>query len=76
MKTKIFVQTFAFTTSLDSDVAAFVFGDPGIFADVNALSHELGETLNDPFVNNVTPNYQNSGRSGRCSAKTFSRTET
>jgi len=58
VKNKIFVQTFAFSTSLDSDVAAFVFGDPGIFADINALSHELGETLNDPFVNNITPNYQ------------------
>jgi hypothetical protein len=55
---KVFVQTFAFSTSLDSDVASFVFGDPGIFADVNALSHELGELLNDPFVNNITPNYQ------------------
>jgi hypothetical protein len=22
------------------------------------LSHELGETLNDPFINNTTPNYQ------------------
>ena len=56
--TKTFVQTFAFSTSLDSDVADFIFGDPGVFADVNALSHELGETLNDPFVNNITPNYQ------------------
>jgi hypothetical protein len=55
---KIFVQTFAFSTSLDSDVSAAVFGDPTLFADVFALSHELGELLNDPFVNNVTPNYQ------------------
>jgi hypothetical protein len=54
----IFVQTFAFATSLDTDVASFIFLDPGIFADVNALSHELGELMNDPFVNNVTPNYQ------------------
>jgi hypothetical protein len=55
---KIFVQTFSFTTSLDSDIAEALFGDPTIFADVFALSHELGELLNDPFVNNVTPNYQ------------------
>ncbi len=55
---KIFVQTFAFTTSLDPNVAAGLFGDPGVFADVNALSHELGELLNDPFINNITPNYQ------------------
>jgi hypothetical protein len=51
------VQTFAFSTSLDSDVSATLFGDPTIFADIFALSHELGELLNDPFVNNVTPNY-------------------
>lgn len=55
---KIFIQTFAFTTSLDANVANAIFGDPGVFADVNALSHELGELLNDPFVNNITPNYQ------------------
>lgn len=55
---KIFVQTFAFATSLDSNVAAGIFGDPGVFADINALSHELGETMNDPFINNTTPNYQ------------------
>lgn len=53
-----FVQTFAFTTSLDSPLALFAFGDPGIFADVNPLSHELGELLNDPFVNNVVPRYE------------------
>jgi hypothetical protein len=55
---KISLQTFAFSTSLDSDVSTGIFADPGIFADVNALSHELGELLNDPFVNNITPNYQ------------------
>jgi hypothetical protein len=55
---KIFVQTFAFATSLDAGVANGVFGTPGVFADVNALSHEVAELLNDPFVNNATPNYQ------------------
>jgi hypothetical protein len=54
----VFVQTFAFTTSLDGPVAKFTFGDPGVFADINPLSHELGELLNDPFVNNRTPRYQ------------------
>jgi hypothetical protein len=58
VKNKIFVQTFDFTTSLDSDIADALFGDPTIFADVFALAHELGETLNDPFINNITPNYQ------------------
>jgi|HubBroStandDraft_2_1064218.scaffolds.fasta_scaffold13207_2 hypothetical protein len=54
----IFVQTFDFATSLDADIADFAFGDPTIFADIFPLSHELGETLNDPFVNNATPSYQ------------------
>jgi hypothetical protein len=64
---KIFVQTFDFATSLDADIADFVFGDPTIFADIFPLSHELGETLNDPFVNNVTPNYQIPGApAGAC----------
>lgn len=55
---RTFVQTIVFATSLDSDVANAVFGDPGEFADVNALSHELAEAVNDPFANNVTPTYQ------------------
>jgi hypothetical protein len=54
----IFVQTFDFAVSLDADIAEFAFGDPTIFADIFPLSHELGETLNDPFVNNATPSYQ------------------
>ena len=65
----IFVQTFDFATSLDADIADFVFGDPTIFADIFPLSHELGETLNDPFVNNVTPSYQIPGApAGVCQA--------
>jgi hypothetical protein len=55
---KIFVQTFTFADWLDSDVADAIFGDPTIFADILPISHELGETLNDPFINNITPNYQ------------------
>ena len=31
-----------------------IFGDP-TFGDISALSHELAETFNDPFVNNATP---------------------
>jgi len=57
------VQTFDFAVSLDADIADFLFGDPTIFADIFPLSHELGETLNDPFVNNVTPSYQIPGAS-------------
>jgi len=55
---KIFVQTFTFAAWLDSDVAETIFMDPTIFADILPISHELGETLNDPFINNITPNYQ------------------
>jgi hypothetical protein len=54
---KIFIQTFAFATSLDGNIANAVFGSSA-FADVNALSHEVSELLNDPFGNNITPNYQ------------------
>jgi hypothetical protein len=64
---RTYVQTVVFATSLDSDVANSIFGDPGEFADINALSHELAETVNDPFVNNITPNYQVPGAaSGVC----------
>jgi hypothetical protein len=31
-----------------------IFSDP-TFGDITALSHELSETFNDPFVNNATP---------------------
>lgn len=64
---RTWVQTFAFATSLDANVANGIFQDPGVFADVNALSHELAETMNDPFVNNITPNYQLPGApTGTC----------
>ena len=48
---KIFMRVFAFATRLDTDVANDIFGDPAAFVDVNALSHELAEVANDPFVN-------------------------
>jgi hypothetical protein len=65
----ILVQTFAFATSLDGDIADFVFGDPAIFSDVNALSHEISESVNDPFGNNATPVYQLPGLPpGACQA--------
>ena len=64
----VFVQTFAFATSLDAAVANDIFGDPTIFADVAAMSHELTETFNDPFVNNVVPSWQFPGAPpGTCS---------
>ena len=39
---------------------------PGLFSggvqDVTALSHEVSETMNDPFVDNATPNWQFPGQ--------------
>lgn len=35
-------------------ISSGIFSDP-TFGDVSALSHELSETFNDPFVNNATP---------------------
>jgi hypothetical protein len=55
---KTFVQTYVFSSSLDAEVADNIFRDPTIFADVSALSHELAEIVNDPFLNNITPNFQ------------------
>ena len=64
---RVFVQTAIFATSLDPDVADGIFADPAVFSDINALSHEVAETLNDPFTNNVTPAYQLPGApSGTC----------
>lgn len=64
---RVFVQIAAFATSLDADVADGIFQDPNLFADINALSHEIAETLNDPFGNNVTPMYQIPGATaGAC----------
>lgn len=43
---------------------------PGLFGagfeDITALSHELSELFNDPFVNNVTPVWQFPGEPGVC----------
>jgi hypothetical protein len=55
------VQTFAFASSLDPDLAAFLFGDPTVFVDVGALSHEISETFNDPFGSNTVPRYEEPG---------------
>jgi len=41
-----------------------VFG--GGFADITALSHEISEALNDPFVNNLVPAWQFPNQPGSC----------
>jgi len=61
-----FVQTFAYATWIDSDVAAQALGDP-TYADVVALSHEVSEWMNDPFgTNAVIPSWQFPGKPGVC----------
>lgn len=54
----ISVQTFAFATALDPDASTAIFGDPTVFADVGAMSHEVSEWMNDPFVNNIVPSWE------------------
>jgi hypothetical protein len=43
-----------YVMSYASWISPGVFSDP-TFGDISALSHELSETFNDPFVNNITP---------------------
>ena len=43
------MQTLLYTSWLDPKLV-----DP-LFADVSTFNHELGEWMNDPFVNNVVP---------------------
>jgi hypothetical protein len=45
-------------------ISAGLFG--GGFEDITALSHELSETFNDPFVNNIVPRWQFPGEPGVC----------
>ena len=56
--TTAFVQVLDFVTSLDAAISNVLFGDPTVFADVEPLSHELSETFNDPFVNNIVPRWE------------------
>jgi len=60
------VQTFAYATWIDSDVAGSAFGDASR-SDVVALSHEISEWVNDPFgTNAVIPSWQFPGEPGVC----------
>jgi len=54
-----FVQTFAFASWPDQGI----FVDPTI-ADAIAISHEISEWMNDPFVNNIVPAWENPDGSG------------
>ncbi len=52
------VQTFLFADWNDADI----FSVP--IQDIHALSHEVAEWLNDPFINNVVPPYPNGEETG------------
>jgi hypothetical protein len=51
-------------TQFASWISPGVFG--GGFEDVTAISHEIAETFDDPFVNNATPRWQFPGEPGVC----------
>ena len=64
--TQTFIQTLAYASWVDSDVAAQFLGNAN-FMDIVALSHEISEWMNDPFVNNaVIPSWQFPGEPGIC----------
>lgn len=48
-------------------VSVAAYSDPGIFSvpiqDIHALSHEIGEWMDDPLINNATPGWS-AGQSG------------
>ena len=62
------LQTFIYTSWFDPALV-----DP-LFADVSTFNHELGEWLNDPFVNNIVPTWKYpppSDPRGTCSGNPF-----
>jgi hypothetical protein len=54
------VQTFAWASWAGTQI----FG--GTFTDVVALSHEVSEWMNDPFINNATPSWLFPGSATNC----------
>jgi hypothetical protein len=61
----------AFGTSKGTQTYAVgAYNDPGIFSvpieDIHAWTHEIGELINDPFVNNGTPAWGHVGQVGGC----------
>ena len=64
-----------FTNNATPKESRWIFGfaswiSPGVFAgglqDVTALSHELSEIFNDPFLNNLVPAWQFPNEPGTC----------
>ncbi len=62
----------AFSRSGGTQVYAVgAYNDAGVFGttpieDIHAWTHEIGELLNDPFVNNATPAWGHVGQVGGC----------
>ena len=59
------------STASNQTYAVATYNDPGIFQaagirDVHALSHELGEWMDDPFGNNMVPAWGHVGQVGGC----------
>jgi hypothetical protein len=58
-------------TSTNHTYAMAAYSDPGIFSaagirDIHALSHELGEWMDDPFGNNIVPAWGHVGQVSGC----------
>src|SRR5216683_5965179 len=58
-------------TSSNQTYAFAAYSDPGIFTaagirDIHALSHEVGEWMDDPFGNNIVPPWGNVGQVSGC----------
>jgi len=59
-------------TTANHTYAVAAYSDPGIFPaaagirDIHALSHEVGEWMDDPFGNNPTPAWGNVGQVSGC----------
>ena len=57
-------------TPANQTYAVATYSDPGIFnvpiEDIHALSHELGEWMDDPFTNNIVPPWGHIGQQGGC----------
>jgi hypothetical protein len=57
-------------TSSNQTYSFAAYSDPGIFSvpiqDIHALSHEVGEWMDDPFGNNIVPTWGNVGQVSGC----------
>ena len=58
------------STSASQTYGIATYNDPGVFSvpiqDIHALSHEVGEWMDDPFGNNIVPTWGNVGQVSGC----------